>query len=280
MEAYLNKSIKEVIKEFPPVEKILDEYGIGCGPCAVGLCLLKDIVSIHNLPAEEEQQMMARITGVIHPGQKIQIPRLEKKAEVKREGIKYSPPMKKLVEEHVLIKKWLALIPDILPTLDLEAEEDRRLVLVGVDFIRSYADQFHHAKEEDILFKYFDENLDMVKVMCEDHKTARNHVKAIVEAVERKDRETVVQRLNSYRNLLSQHIKREDEIMLPWMDKQLSVSQVGEMFSNFLEAEDRMDSYQQKYEEFISRVEKKYKRLSSGNPASPGGKESGGEGVK
>jgi hemerythrin-like domain-containing protein len=260
MEAYLNKSIKEVIKEFPPVEKILDEYGIGCGPCAVGLCLLKDIVSIHNLPAEEEQRMMARITGVIHPGQEIQIPWVERRAEGKREEIRYSPPMKRLVEEHVLIKKWLALIPGILPTLNLESEEDRRLILEGVDFIRSYADKFHHAKEEDILFKYFDQNLDMVKVMCEDHKTARNHVKAIVEAVERKDRETVVQHLNAYRNLLSQHIKREDEIMLPWMDKQLSVTRVGEMFSKFLEVEDRMDSYQQKYEDFISRVEKKYTR--------------------
>ena len=257
MEAYLNKSIKEVIREFPPVEKILDEYGIGCGPCAVGLCLLKDIVSIHNLPADQEQEMMGRISGIIHPGQKVPIPRKERKGEVKREEIKYSPPMKKLVEEHVLIKKWLALIPEILPTLSLESEEDRRLILEGVDFIRSYADQFHHAKEEDILFKYFDENLDMVKVMCEDHKTARNHVKTIVEAVERKDRETVVQHLNAYRDLLSQHIKREDEIMLPWMDKQLSVSQVGAMFSKFLEVEDQMDSYQQKYEEFIARVEKK-----------------------
>ena len=65
MEAYLNKSIKEVIKEFPPVEKILDEYGIGCGPCAVGLCLLKDIVSIHNLPADQEQEMMGRIAELM-----------------------------------------------------------------------------------------------------------------------------------------------------------------------------------------------------------------------
>jgi hemerythrin-like domain-containing protein len=260
MEAYLNKSIKEVIKEFPPVEKILDEYGIGCGPCAVGLCLLKDIVSIHNLPADQEQEMMGRIAGVIHPGQKIEIPRTERKPEVKPKELRYSPPMKKLVDEHVLIKKWLALIPEILPTLDLGSGEDRQLIREGVDFIRSYADKFHHAKEEDILFKYFDPNLDMVTVMCEDHKTARNHVKTIVEAVESKDRETVVRHLNAYRDLLSQHIKREDEIMLPWMDKQLSVTQVGEMFSKFLEVEDRMDSYQQKYEDFISRVEKKYRR--------------------
>jgi hypothetical protein len=34
MEAYLNKGIKEVIDQFPEVEKILDEYGIGCGPCS------------------------------------------------------------------------------------------------------------------------------------------------------------------------------------------------------------------------------------------------------
>jgi len=168
--------------------------------------------------------------------------------------------MKKLVEEHVLIKKWLALIPEILPTLDLESEEDRQLILEGVDFIRSYADKFHHAKEEDLLFKYFDPNFDMVKVMCEDHQTARNHVKAILDGVEGKDRQAVVHHLSAYRDLLCQHIKREDEIMLPWMDKQLSVSQVGEMFSKFLEVEDRMDSYQQKYEDFISRVEKKYRR--------------------
>jgi hypothetical protein len=109
MEAYLNRSIKEVIKEFPPVEKILDEYGIGCGPCAVGLCLLKDIVSIHNLPAEEEQEMMGRISQVIQPGQKTQIPRVERKPEDKSKELRLSPPMKKLVEEHVLIKRWLGL---------------------------------------------------------------------------------------------------------------------------------------------------------------------------
>jgi hemerythrin-like domain-containing protein len=260
MEAYLNKGIKEVIREFPAVEKILDEYGIGCGPCAVGLCLLKDIVGIHNLPADQEQEMMGRISQVIHPGQRVQVPRIERKAEAKPKELKYSPPMKKLVDEHVLIKKWLALIPEILPRLDLESEEDRQLIRDGVDFIRSYADKFHHAKEEDILFKYFDENLDLVKVMCEDHKTARNHVKAIVEAVERKERETVARHLTAYRELLSQHIKREDEIMIPWMDNQLSLSQIGEMFSKFQEVEDRMDSYQKKYENFVSRVQRKYQR--------------------
>jgi hemerythrin-like domain-containing protein len=259
MDAYVNKSIKEVIKEFPPVEKILDEYGIGCGPCAVGLCLLKDIVSIHNLPPGEEQEMMGRIAQVIYPDRPVQIPRTERKTEAQPKDLKYSPPMKKLVDEHVLIKRWLALIPKVLERLDLQSEEDRQLIREGIDFIRSYADKFHHAKEEDILFKYFDENLDMVKVIQEDHRTGRNHVKAIIEALERKDRETLSRHLNAYRGLLSEHIKKEDEIMLPWMDKQLSTTQIGELFSKFNRAEEEIGLNPQKYEDFIDRAENKLK---------------------
>ncbi len=65
MEAYLNKSIKEIITEFPDVTVILAEYGIGCGPCNVGTCLFKDIVKIHQLPADKELEMMERIMVVI-----------------------------------------------------------------------------------------------------------------------------------------------------------------------------------------------------------------------
>ena len=96
--------------------------------------------------------------------------------------------MKALVDEHSLIKRWLALIPPVLRDLNLEKEEDRQLILQGVDFIRSYADRFHHAKEEDILFGYFDKNSDILKVMYEDHTRGRAHVKALVEAVEQKNK--------------------------------------------------------------------------------------------
>ena len=258
MEAYLNRSIKEVIREFPPVEKILDEYGIGCGPCAVGLCLLKDIVGIHNLSAEDERQMMARIARVIDPNQAIPIPQGSGKVEAKPKAIKYSPPMKKLVDEHGWIKRWVALIPDIIKNLDVESETGRRAILESMDFIRSYADKFHHAKEEEVLFKYFDENLDILKVMHEDHTQARGHVRAILEAVEQKDRKAVAEHLSAYRELLTEHIKKEDEILYPWMDKHLSVSQVGELFSKFNQVEKEMGFAPPKYEDFIARLEEQY----------------------
>lgn len=239
MEEYLNTPIKEVITRFPKVADILNEYNIGCVPCNVGSCLLKDIVQIHNLPEGEEAALMAKIAKVIYPGRDLKIPKVARKP--KSSQIRYSPPIKKLVDEHTLIKKWLALIPEVIEELDIESEEGRHLILEGINFIRSYADRFHHAKEEDILFGYVDKNLDIIKTMLADHETARSHVKAILEAIKAKDKGSIIEHLNGYGKLLVEHIKKEDEILYPWIDRGLSLSQVGEIFAKFNEAEQNLD---------------------------------------
>lgn len=260
MEEYLNKPIKEIIEKYPAVESVLNDYDIGCGPCSVGTCLLKDIVSIHRLPDDQQQQLMARIAKTIGQGQDIQIPETEKRTETRPRAFKYSPPMKKLVEEHVLIKRWIALIPEFVETLDVESEKGRRLILDGIDMIRSYADRYHHAKEEEILFKYFDENTEILKVMHADHTRARSLVKEMLAALERKDRKTIAENLTAYRELLTEHIRKEDEILYPWMDNQLSTRQVGELFSKFDGVDRQIDVSPVKYAEFIDRLEKKFEK--------------------
>src|SRR3989338_6275326 len=98
MEEYLNSGIKDLITRFPEIEKILDEYNIGCAPCNVGTCLLKDIVEIHNLPPEDERQLMARIFKAIYPDRKIEVPHIKRKRPAAPGEIKYSPPVKRLVD--------------------------------------------------------------------------------------------------------------------------------------------------------------------------------------
>ncbi|KKM78407.1 hypothetical protein LCGC14_1360330, partial [marine sediment metagenome] len=122
MEVYLNRNIKEIITEFPKIEEILDEYSIGCGTCGEGLCLLKDILEIHYLEEDLEAELMLKISQVIYPDKKIMFPKRKRKPQDKNE-IKYSPPMKKMVDEHVLIKRWLVLIPKVIENIDLETEE-------------------------------------------------------------------------------------------------------------------------------------------------------------
>jgi hemerythrin-like domain-containing protein len=254
LEDYLNKGIKETITEHPGIEAILDDYDIGCGPCMVGTCLLKDIVEIHALSPRDEREMMGRIAKAIHPDSAIEVPPVQRKTAA-RKAVTYSPPMQKLVDEHKLIKRLIAQIPTIIESLDLETEEGRQLVLDAVDFIRSYADSYHHAKEEDRLFKYFDEDTEILKAMHEDHRNARSRVKSIVEGVESRNKESVIDDLAAYRELLTDHIRKEDDILYPWMDRKITTTQVGQLFSSFNEVDERFGDAPARYEEFVRELE-------------------------
>lgn len=256
MQEYLNTPIKEVIKRFPKAADILSEYNIGCVPCNVGSCLLKDIVEIHNLSIEHERELMEKLAKVIYPGRQVEIPKIKRKPPVKPGEIRYSPPMKKLVDEHLLIKRLIAAIPEIVKKINITSGQDRQLISECVDFIRSYADKYHHAKEEDILFRYFDPGLDIIKTMLADHETGRSHVKAIIEGVEKQDQDLVVEHLNGYKDLLSEHIKKEDEILYPWMDRNLATKQIGQMFAKFNETDEKMgEVVPRRYKEFIEGLE-------------------------
>jgi hemerythrin-like domain-containing protein len=255
MEDYLNQNIKEILNKFPRVTDVLNDYNIGCVPCQVGSCRLKDIVDIHNLPPEDERALMSRIAAIIDPGQKMIIPLVAIKSgpAVKQTG--YSPPMKKLVDEHTLIKRLLALVSGLVDSLDLETEAGRQVVLDSVDFIRSYADKYHHAKEEDILFGYFDENQDIIKTMRLDHETGRAHVRSIVLALDENNKEAIRKHLNGYRELLTEHIGKEDGILFPWMDRNLTIKQVGELFARFNEKDRDFGNLRGKYETLVSELE-------------------------
>ncbi len=256
MDEYLNKGIKEIITQFPKVGDILDEFNIGCGPCSVGTCLLKDIVEVHHLIPIEEQQLMARISSVIYPDKETETQVLDGPIQTTPKEITYSTAMRKLVDEHKLILRWVALIPKVIESL--EEEIDRELILQGTDFMQFYADKFHHAKEEDVLFKYFDEGIEIIKVMHEDHTIVRALRKAIRDAVETKDKVAIARDLDSYRELLIEHIRKEDEILFPWLDGQMSNDQTNEMYSKFIEIDEESKDTSVKYEQFISKTEERF----------------------
>lgn len=257
VEAYLNKGIKEIIAEFPEVEEILEEFEIGCGSCGEGLCLLKDIVEIHYMEEDVEAELMARIYSTIFPDKAVKFPQRKRKTKDLGE-INYSPPMKKMVDEHILIKRWLALLPKIIENLELETEEGLKLINNGIDFIRNFADKYHHAKEEDETFKYFDENFEMIKVIRKDHVRVRGHVKAMLQAIENKDKKTLAENLISYSQILPEHIKKEDEILFPWMDRKLTTNQIGQLYSRFNEIDSEYGDAPIKYRTFIEELEKKF----------------------
>jgi len=57
--------IKNVIETHPRIGEILNKYEIGCVTCGVGICLLKDVVSIHALGTEVEANIENEINAYL-----------------------------------------------------------------------------------------------------------------------------------------------------------------------------------------------------------------------
>ena len=166
--------------------------------------------------------------------------------------------MKALRFEHEVILKVLACLEHLAERAGKTGTLDEKAAGQVLDFIRVFADSCHHAKEEDILFKYFDESTDILRVMHEDHKVARSHVQSMLEALDKQDEATLARHLNAYGDLLTEHIRKEDEILYPWMDKNLSMRQIGELFSKFDEVDRQINFSPVKYEAFINELEEKF----------------------
>ena len=76
---------------------------------------------------------MPRTTKAIDPEAEAKIAEAKETAPPEPKAFSYSPPMKKLVDEHVLIKRWIALIPEVVKNLAVASQAGRQLVLDGVD---------------------------------------------------------------------------------------------------------------------------------------------------
>ncbi len=54
-------AIQDVMKSYPDIGEILNRFDIGCVTCKVGICLLKDVVSIHGLSRDDEAKIEEEI---------------------------------------------------------------------------------------------------------------------------------------------------------------------------------------------------------------------------
>ena len=58
-----DKAIQDVMADYPGIGDILARFDIGCVTCKVGICLLKDVVSIHGLSKDDEAKIELEINN-------------------------------------------------------------------------------------------------------------------------------------------------------------------------------------------------------------------------
>jgi len=135
-----------------------------------------------------------------------------------------------LVDEHRLILRMITLLERNATLTATGTYSNWKFYIDGVDFIRNYADRFHHAKEEDVLFEALVKNgmpreNSPIAAMLMEHDQGRAFVKAMEAAtLEALDGQTgrekvIADNALAYAELLRGHISKEDEILYPLAER-------------------------------------------------------------
>jgi hemerythrin-like domain-containing protein len=140
-------------------------------------------------------------------------------------------PIAPLMIEHRLIERMILVMQNELNNIESKKIVDVVLIDKAVDFIRTYADQCHHGKEEDILFRDLSnkqlskEHKQTMEELIQEHIYGRNTVKKLVsakESFEKGDKAAlavVKECLVALVNFYPKHIDKEDNhFFIPCMD--------------------------------------------------------------
>lgn len=147
-----------------------------------------------------------------------------------------------LSEEHQNILKVIEAIKKECQILENSHQIDQAFFAKAIDFIINYADKFHHAKEEDILFKAMcqDEtqmHCNPTEQMRHEHDLGRDYIKNLRDGLEENNIEKILSQARGYAYLLEDHIFKEDNILYPMADQILSPEQKQSTKQAFIEVE-------------------------------------------
>ncbi len=153
-----------------------------------------------------------------------------------------------MVVEHRLILRMITLVEKNSELVDEGKFSDWQFFLDAVDFIRGYADRFHHAKEEDTLFTALiangmPEKNSPIEAMHIAHDQGRAFVRGMAEAAtkalagEPGQEAAIVENARGYAALLREHIHTEDNILYPLAERTLPADVRPAMIEAYNEAE-------------------------------------------
>jgi hemerythrin-like domain-containing protein len=144
-----------------------------------------------------------------------------------------------LEAEHRSIESGLAALEQ-----SLRPQPDWPLLSQILHFVRGYADQFHHAKEEDLLFPRLVErglpgDSGPIGCMLDEHEEGREYVRSMLAAIEKQDAGRLQSAGRAYVALLRQHIAKEDGILFPMARRLLGEADEKELLQRAMQLAQR-----------------------------------------
>lgn len=171
-----------------------------------------------------------------------------------------------MVEEHRLILRMITLVEQNVAALEQGRFNNWQFFLDAVDFIRNYADRFHHAKEEDVLFVALVNNgmpakQSPIEAMQLEHEQGRQRVVALADAARLAlagapgQIPAIVTNARGYAQLLRDHIDKEDNILYPLAERILPEALRPAMLASYARAAASTPGLDQRYRELVAHYE-------------------------
>lgn len=176
-----------------------------------------------------------------------------------------------MIFEHENVKRMIKVMRKysygVLQGRDIDYKDFYKII----DFIRSYTDGYHHAKEENILFIRMGEEIPKlanngpITGMLIEHDMARLYVSSLEKAVEDYENGNDEARLDiiantiCYGDLLARHIEKENNVIYRFAENMLSdnIKEEIDKEAEEINKEASEKKVQEKYLEILDELEKK-----------------------
>jgi len=149
-----------------------------------------------------------------------------------------------LRKEHDAILYVLKILEKMMMA-DLESETRFRYYGELLHFLRTFADQCHHGKEENYLFKELvdrgiPEEGGPIGVMLQEHAQGRDYIAQMGQSLDSKDLSGFNNAAVLYRDLLRQHIEKENNVLFVMADRIIDEQEQDLLFEKFEQHEENV----------------------------------------
>ena len=175
---------------------------------------------------------------------------------------------KNLENDHEYIFRLIAVMEQMVLTVSTELKH----IELVVHLIKHYADGYHHAKEENLLFpllvqKGFSNEQGPVSVMLHDHEQGRIFVKGMTDEINNFKQGDIsaltelYEYMQGYIDLLRAHIAKENNVLFRMADKALTPEEQQTLLESFkaIEVSDYTNGQLERYITEIEGLEVIYK---------------------
>jgi hemerythrin-like domain-containing protein len=152
-----------------------------------------------------------------------------------------------LKQEHRVIERVLGVVGKL---ADSSSELSVGQWKKAVEFIRGFADQCHHLKEEKLLFPAMEKHGipnegGPIGMMLAEHEEGRGYVRGMAEALANASNDPgaakriLIENAKSYLRLLREHIRKEDEVLFVMADDVMTPEEQRQLAREFEEHEEK-----------------------------------------